>query len=198
MPNGRAADMFSLGCLLLELFILNKEGSLERIRTHRKKNPAYHANLDMLDTWLPLKDDTSPMEYYLTVEIRAMLLPNPSQRPMAREVVQRLTIWDNSGTSKSDDQSIFRSCCRASFIPEHTHQRRLELEYGSIIRQVRERQSALEMQLQERTSVRKGVMGVAEPSSLRTRITHFGVADSPESHHGVWLQVEDEDHRVSQ
>ncbi len=45
-PSGRAADIFSLGCVLLELVILHFTGSLEHVRQNRSNDPSYHANLD--------------------------------------------------------------------------------------------------------------------------------------------------------
>ncbi|KAF3004395.1 hypothetical protein E8E13_010133 [Curvularia kusanoi] len=121
-PNGRAADIFSLGCILLEILILDQEGTLDRLRAARStKNTAYHANLDKLNEWLPLREDVSPIDYHLIREIRAMLSHNPRRRPSAAVLLQQLKYSDKLHNDKVDyaagkSGSIFGSCCRLSLV----------------------------------------------------------------------------------
>lgn len=126
-PNGRAADMFSLGCILLEIFVLNREGTLSRLRTHRSlKNTAYHANLDQLDNWIPLREDVSPLNYHLIGEIRDMLSRNPKRRPTAEKLLHRLVYADKLSDSVDTTYSIFGSCCRTTFMRRSEHYEAIE------------------------------------------------------------------------
>ncbi|KAJ4332532.1 hypothetical protein N0V95_009643 [Ascochyta clinopodiicola] len=94
-PSGRAADISSLGCVLLEILILNTEGSLKRLRANcLTKDPAFHAIISQIDAWLPLRDDVSARDYNLYKETRAMLQGLPDRRPMAQDLIQRLVLYD--------------------------------------------------------------------------------------------------------
>lgn len=115
-PSGRAADIFALGCILLEIMVLSRDGTLNRIRQNRSSDPSFHANLDKVDTWL----DTSRTDIYgrsimLRTEIRNMLAEDPEKRPTASELSARVIACDLMRTPGR--RSIFHDCCRVSLVP---------------------------------------------------------------------------------
>ncbi|KAJ8118427.1 hypothetical protein OPT61_g571 [Boeremia exigua] len=108
--NGRAADIFSLGCVLAEILVLHEDGSRKRIEENRSgPNPAFHANLDRLDRWVPFLDSYSPRRLNLVRVVREMLSREPQQRPTAHELLQRFIAANHM--AKPRDQSIFGPCC---------------------------------------------------------------------------------------
>ena len=136
-PNGRAADIFSLGCILLEILTLDQEGTLDRLRATRStKNTAYYANLDRVNGWIPLRDDVSPIDYNLIKEIRAMLSHNPNQRPSAQSLLERLRYCDMISSGTTEAHSVFGSCCRLSLMKKSDHEEQLDnvktLHYAEI------------------------------------------------------------------
>ena len=152
-PNGRAADIFSLGCILLEILTLDQEGTLARLRATRStKNTAYYANLDRVNDWIPLREDVSPIDYNLIKEIRAMLSHSPNQRPSAQSLLRRLRYCDNisSGTCEGNGHSIFSCCCRLSLIETSHHKEQLNhinSLHSTQINEVRVRETNLQAEL---------------------------------------------------
>jgi serine/threonine protein kinase len=152
-PNGRAADIFSLGCILLEILTLDQEGTLDRLRAARStKNTAYYANLDRVNDWIPLRDDVSPIDYNLIKEIRAMLSHNPDQRPSAQSLLERLRYCDKISSGTTEAHSIFGSCCRLSLMKKSDHEEQLDdvrtLHYTRI-KEVDERGDELQRQVRD-------------------------------------------------
>jgi len=97
-----------------------------RLRQHRStKNTAFHANLDQLDAWLPMRDDASPKNHHLIKEIRAMLSHDPGQRPVAHKLLHRLVLCDKMSDDKQ--YSIFGHCCRTMFVLKKDHEEQVEL-----------------------------------------------------------------------
>ena len=105
------ADVFSLGCIFLDLmtFLVKKKAhdfvkhrsSKSKVRTEgrgAKTDASFHANLDRVESWmktmhdLPLerKDDALRGVPLILNLIRAMLSPMPHLRPTARDVRDRL------------------------------------------------------------------------------------------------------------
>ncbi|KAJ4982789.1 serine threonine kinase [Stagonosporopsis vannaccii] len=127
--NGRAADIFSLGCVLLEIIVLHADGTLKRIRDNRPKpNPAFHANLNSLDTWLPFSDGCTSREHQLIKEVRAMLSKNPQQRPIAQELLRRLILANE--LRMPGEPSIFGDCCRVEYVPSEQQEKQLRIREG--------------------------------------------------------------------
>jgi len=119
--------MFSLGCVLLEILSLHRKGSLQILRAHREANPAYHANIDHLATWLEMEktedSNFSRIEHYLESENRLMLSTDPKRRPKAIELLYGITAQD-SCPSHASMPSMFGDCCKRTVIP-HTLLRRM-------------------------------------------------------------------------
>ena len=111
---GRAADVFSLGCVLLEILVLHNDGTLQRLRAHHRLGdlPVYHTTLDAVDEWLPLSGKLSARRYNLHREVRSMLSSEADQRPAIDQILSRVTLAD--AMMPNSDHSIFGACCRSS------------------------------------------------------------------------------------
>lgn len=123
-PNGRAADIFSLGCVLLEIVVLHDQGTLHYMQTHRSPHPSFHANLDRVDAWLKGTDPQpwSRRRAHLVQDIKSMLAHDPSMRPTAKQLLLETTGYDVFQTMNSS-YSIFGKCCRSRVITIRQHEK---------------------------------------------------------------------------
>ncbi|KAH8726791.1 kinase-like domain-containing protein [Phaeosphaeriaceae sp. PMI808] len=108
---GRAADIFSLGCVLLEIVVLHERGTLSQIRDNRSRDPSFHANLSHMSAWCSLREPVTIRRYHLMIEIRRMLTEDSAMRPSAEQVLIRLIGYDLS-TKHMSTNSIFGDCCK--------------------------------------------------------------------------------------
>jgi serine/threonine protein kinase len=115
--NGRASDMFSLGCVLLETLVLHDQGTLQQLQLNRSSDPAFHANLDRVDVWFegPSPKPSSPRIASLKSEIKSMLARDPQMRPTAKELFLRVTGYDLAQMITAK-HSVFGDCCRSNFM----------------------------------------------------------------------------------
>jgi len=110
--------MFSLGCVLLEILSLHRRGSLHLLRAYRETNPAYHANVNHLSTWLKTDDiNFSRREHYLECEINLMLSADPERRPKAIELLHGIAAHDIYPMEGSTP-SVFGDCCKRTSVPQ--------------------------------------------------------------------------------
>ncbi|KAH8638534.1 kinase-like protein [Alternaria alternata] len=110
--------MFSLGCVLLEILSLHRRGSLDLLKEHREVDPAFHANISHLTTWLQTdRHDFSRREHYLECEIHLLLSRDPKHRPTAIELLRNIVAHD-SYHSDGSTVSMFGHCCRRILIPQ--------------------------------------------------------------------------------
>jgi serine/threonine protein kinase len=120
--SGRASDMFSLACVLLEIVVIHTEGTLQRLRLNRSADPAFHANLDRVDAWFvgSLPKKPSSRRVFCISEIKSMLARDPEARPTAKELLARVTGYDLAriGETKLSKTrcSLFGDCCRNDFV----------------------------------------------------------------------------------
>ena len=110
--SGRSADIFSLGCVFLEMVIvLSRNHTLEDINKLRPlKNQSYEANLKHRDQWLALAGPTDTKTRHLLDEIKQMLNHDRTMRPTAKELGLRISSIDEY----SDNQPkrwLHGSCC---------------------------------------------------------------------------------------
>jgi hypothetical protein len=108
--------MFSLGCVLLETVVLHERGTLEHIRQNRSRDPSFHANLGIVNTWCtPLRPPWSVRRSYLVQEILSLLVEDPAMRPTAKQLPVRITGYDLSESATSK-HPIFGDCCKSLFV----------------------------------------------------------------------------------
>ncbi|KAF2254924.1 kinase-like protein [Trematosphaeria pertusa] len=129
-PNGRAADIFSLGCILLEMSTLCAYDSLEPLRTVRTKHDkSFQANLDQIYDWISDAIHAKPAlkrRRRLFNEIRSMLEIEPQMRPAIAEIRLSLAFIDTlEPVYEGEDYSIFGDCCRDPFMSRREHERQI-------------------------------------------------------------------------
>ncbi|CAN9082101.1 unnamed protein product [Alternaria alternata] len=123
--SGRASDMFSLGCVLLEAMVFDQDGSLKRLQPESPTTRfVYHESLDKLNDWLPWPEDLHPVKHHLYLTIRSLLSRIPKQRPSAEDLVSRINLCDNMVEEAQD--KIFSDCCRESYFTEQHFESRIK------------------------------------------------------------------------
>lgn len=99
-PRGRAADIYSLGCVFLEMETVYRGVSLLEFDTLRKENDvdsSFQANPEKLTEWinklrsLPNKEDKSLGIFHIVDLIQRMLSVKPEERPKVDIVRQSLS-----------------------------------------------------------------------------------------------------------
>jgi serine/threonine protein kinase len=134
-PSGRAADIFSLGCVLLELYFvhqcqedpLSAKPTLETLRELRStQDKSFQANLNKLHNWLRLSspEPESFTGLHLREQIEMMLEKEPGRRPSIAEIRRKLALVD----AIQRDQGvpcIFGDCCATSCITVEEHERQM-------------------------------------------------------------------------
>ena len=124
LPSGRAADIFSLGCIYLEIVTLICQIPLKELKLLRPAmDSSFQANLDHVDKWFELLQPTVDRDYrsHLLIEIRRMLNPDPQKRPSAEVLLRHLLHVDHLGS-----RVLFGHCCSETFVTETEHNIRLE------------------------------------------------------------------------
>ena len=145
--SGRASDMFSLGCVLLEAMVFDRDGSLTRLRPESPTTRfVYHESLGKLNDWLPWPEDLDPIKHHLCLAIRGLLSIFPKQRPSADELISQISLCDNM-TEDAHDR-IFSDCCRISYFTERHFESRIKALQVQILDLRREKQ--IGQQRQER------------------------------------------------
>lgn len=118
--NGRAADIFSLGCVFVEIINMAFNRTIKHLRALRPDlDASYQANINRLDSWFPPEKELSVQTQYLVAEINGMLSVSPEDRPIASQVVERL-IWLHRFTNRYGEQ-FFGLCCMESLITRCEH-----------------------------------------------------------------------------
>ena len=127
-PCGRAADIFSLGCVLLEILVIHCCGTLKQIRLNRSKDPCFHANVDRVDGWLQssLKRASSARENFLNSEIKRMLVANPSEQPVISELLVSFSAAEMAVIQSDGFVSIFGSCCKGVLMSQKQQKSQIE------------------------------------------------------------------------
>lgn len=111
-PNGRSADIFSLGCVFLELIGLCNGYSLEQMKNLRpNKDLSFHANLDSILHWFNFSgtEVASVADSQLMALVREMLIRVPHKRPTAMDIETRLQLVDVFRSPSADP--LWGECC---------------------------------------------------------------------------------------
>jgi serine/threonine protein kinase len=100
---GRPADIFSLGCVFLEMvYSILPDLSIAKLDELRPEadssGRSYQANLANLNKWTDIGSPRHLAEH-LMVEIRSMLERDPKTRPKAEELITRLNIISEFGAA---------------------------------------------------------------------------------------------------
>jgi serine/threonine protein kinase len=97
-PNGRSADIFSLGCVFLEIIAIFAYYSLDDLIALRpEKNRSYEANLFNVIRWFDNFVGMDVRHQHLMGEVRMMLNLDPQARPSAADVETHLRLIDGLG-----------------------------------------------------------------------------------------------------
>jgi serine/threonine protein kinase len=110
--SGRSADMFSLGCVFLEMVVvLTHSHTLTDLSKLRPlKNHSYEANLDHIDQWLALAEPTETKTQHLLYEIKQMLDRDRTRRPTAKALALRISSIDQYNNNQQT-KWLYGSCC---------------------------------------------------------------------------------------
>jgi serine/threonine protein kinase len=118
-PNGRFADIFSLGCVFLEMIGLCNGYSLEFMKTLRpEKDCSFHANLDNILYWFDFSGTAvgTSVDQHLMALVRQMLSLSPEQRPTAFEIGTRLRLLDGF-RMPTRSMPLWGPCCDPAVSP---------------------------------------------------------------------------------
>jgi serine/threonine protein kinase len=128
---GRAADIFSLGCVFLEVATVirsNEKGELDRFKVQRQKHTnseVYALCPSVLLQWISMCrrycTDSSPLFRQLALKefthlAFLMLDPNPKTRIRARQLVAMISTA--SASTPMEHQRISSPCCVDDFRPQ--------------------------------------------------------------------------------
>lgn len=205
-PNGRSADVFSLGCIFLEILTAVKYGTLGPMKMSRPAmDGSFQSNLNSRQQWLQMLNAESPRHKHLLCEIEDMLDIDPQKRPTAFELKGRLAFIDQFGLPHETTR-IFGFCCATSFLTTQEHADELESSRTSAhiritslqkqidtlqaeARKMRDEQE-LHMQMCQSSSIR----GEEEPSELlqeknfaRTQLVTSNKNSSIDTTYPSWL-----------
>lgn len=112
--HGRAADVFSLGCVFLEIFTVLTMRSVTEFSEFRTTDgdDSFHKNLEKVCLWIEsIKADSKDQARAFLSFIRIMISEDPAARPTANEV------WEMAWQSSRDDGGTFcGDCCSKSVL----------------------------------------------------------------------------------
>lgn len=131
-PSGRAADIFSLGCVFVEILCLHRRGSLDHIRRNRSADPSFHANIDKLPMWLHTKDKDFASEVdHPDRDIILMLSTDPVYRPPATQLLNKMATYDRNEKGACT-LPLFSHCCKKVPAPSKKHAAMIAESEGKI------------------------------------------------------------------
>lgn len=120
--NGRAADIFSLGCIFLEVIGLSVGYSLEELRQllRPEKDGSFQGNLTKIFEWFNYGRIISraPTDEYLFGLVRCMVRLEPSERRTAEQVESELEMIGGFRKSFLWPNSPFRGRCCTSVLED--------------------------------------------------------------------------------
>ncbi|KAH8723549.1 kinase-like domain-containing protein [Phaeosphaeriaceae sp. PMI808] len=112
-PSGRAADIFSMGCIFLEIITLSVGYCLEEtVELRRENDRSFQANLDGIHMWFSREQITSRTnaDEHIMGLVRTMMQKDPEQRPSAEQVEEEVVLI--SGLASAEEAPGFcKPCC---------------------------------------------------------------------------------------
>ena len=124
-PNGYAADIFSLGCIFLEMTVICTGLALEYLSTLRPVGDrSFQANIERIEEWFePLREDSSVRLRHLLFEIKQMLKVDPKARPTATELDSSISGISRLKPANGDADSLplYGLCCVPPSAPPCEH-----------------------------------------------------------------------------
>lgn len=125
---GRSADIFSLGCVLLEMYTLKQGQTLEVLRKLRPRNDkSYQSNLDKIHQWLSRSTGhEDPGNIQIRNQIQYMLAREPTDRPTINNIQTTFALFD-AVLQQSSKVSLFNKCCRGLFVSRDDHEREMNI-----------------------------------------------------------------------
>ncbi|KAF2501227.1 kinase-like protein [Lophium mytilinum] len=170
-PNGRAADIFSLGCIFLEMLELLRIGTLHALKDLRTdQDGSFQANLHRAQEWFILAGDTTTMNHKrLLCEVQLMLARDPAMRPTAADLARRLDYMNQFDyDAEAGIFNLFGECCGTSYITEEKHRKittPLQDQVASLRIEQRSTQVKLEAALKEIEHL-KSKVSTPSPSNI--------------------------------
>jgi serine/threonine protein kinase len=119
--SGRPADIFSLGCIFLEMVALLGSVPLDELKVLRpEQDGSFQANLQHKTSWFTLLGSDSVQLQHLLCEIESMINEDAKSRPLAFQLDRHLAIIAQFGGNRS--RPLHGPCCaRERFIDQVEH-----------------------------------------------------------------------------
>ncbi|KAJ4357481.1 uncharacterized protein N0V89_002057 [Didymosphaeria variabile] len=136
--SGRPADIFSLGCVLLEMYTSQQVAGLKMLRDLRSQHDkSFQANLESIYDWLsqPAKGDVI-FDHQIKYQVRKMLARESARRPTIGHVREAFALIDTA-QEFSGNQPLFGVCCRRLFLSKERHDWLVENERTRTAERVR-------------------------------------------------------------
>lgn len=110
--SGRSADIFSLGCVFLEMMVVlgGKHTLADLEACCPARNRSYEANLQYMDDWLALVGGSDVQVQHILYETRQMLHSDRTRRPTAEAVDSRMSGIDQYTRSQTR-RRLRGACC---------------------------------------------------------------------------------------
>jgi len=112
-PSGRAADIFSMGCIFLEIITLCVGYTLQETVLLRSQNDkSFQANLETIHAWFSHSHITSRTceDEHMMGLVRSMIQSDPNDRPSAENVVEDIALISGLASSLGTF-SFCNPCC---------------------------------------------------------------------------------------
>ena len=151
--NSRSADIFSLGCVFLEIMVvLTKNHTLEDLRKLRpEENGSYQGNLQNVDRWLSLAESRAIKPRHLLCEIKQMLEHDRTRRPTAATLVSRLGLIEQFNDDQLSNR-FYGPCCtspqeqelntqKEAYSKLNTHLKNSQQEIALLVQRMRKRKT---------------------------------------------------------